>query len=352
MKKNSRILVLVLLAAVIIGALCLGRGALEQKRYQAQFLDVFDTVTELIGYAKRQEDFRRQAGYIKDKLLSYHKLYDIYHDYQGINNIKTINDNAGIRPVKVDGEIIELLKFSKDMYERTNGQVNIAYGSVLSLWHQYRQEGIENPGLAALPSKEELLERAGHTDIENIIINEEEKTVYLKDKEMSLDVGSIGKGYAVGKTAEYAKAIGMENVLLSVGGNICAVGERMDHTPWRLGIRDPLESAGERYIKKVDLRNKCVVTSGNYQRYYIVDGKRYCHIIDPDTAMPADYFASVSVITEDSALADALSTALYNMEYEEGAAFLEEIEGVEAMWIMEDGEVRYSSGFSSYLAGP
>lgn len=338
-------------AVVLLGALAVWYGKPEEpQRYTATFLDVFDTKTDIIGYGTSKEAFTEEVSLLKEKLVYYHELYDIYHEYEGMNNIKTINDNAGIAPVEVDPEIIRLLQFSKEMYARTNGQVNIAMGSVLSIWHDYREAGNANPAAAKLPSADELLAAAGHTDIEKIIIDEDASTVYLSDPEMSLDVGSIGKGYAVQRVAEYAKELGIEHMLLSVGGNVCAVGERLDGTDWRLGIQNPDFESEETYVRKVDVADACVVTSGNYQRYYVVDGEVYCHIIDPDTQMPADYFASVSVVADDSGVADALSTAVYNMPYEEGLAFVNGLEGVEAMWIMEDGSIRYSENFEAYVA--
>lgn len=338
-------------AALLLCVLAARHGApQEQTRYTATFLNVFDTKTDIIGYGTSQEEFTEQIELLREKLVCYHELYDIYHDYEGINNIKTINDNAGIAPVEVDPEIIRLLQFSKEMYRDTDGQVNIAMGSVLSIWHDYREAGNENPAEAKLPPAEELRAAAEHTDIADIIIDEEASTVYLNDPQMSLDVGSIGKGYAVQRVAEYAKEIGMEHVLLSVGGNICAVGERLDGTKWRLGIQNPDIDSETAYVKKVDVADACVVTSGNYQRYYMVDGERYCHIIDPDTLMPADYFLSVSIIAKDSGVADALSTSVYNMPYEEGLAFVNGLDGVEAMWIMEDGSIRYSENFEAYVA--
>ena len=336
---------------LLVGVFAVQYGApKEQKRYTATFLEVFDTKTDIIGYAASKEAFTEQVSLLKEKLVYYHELYDIYHDYEGINNIKTINDHAGIAPVEVDPEIIRLLQFSKEMYESTNGQVNIAMGSVLAIWHEYREDGSNDPANAKLPPMDELLAAGEHTDISNIIIDESASTVYLSDPEMSLDVGSIGKGYAVQRVGEYAKELGMEHVLLSVGGNVCAVGQRLDGTNWRLGIQNPDFESTETYVRKVDVADACVVTSGNYQRYYVVDGQRYCHIIDPDTQMPADYFASVSIVADDSGVADALSTAVYNMPYEEGLAFVNGLKDVEAMWIMEDGSVRYSENFEEYVA--
>lgn len=347
MKKAGMLAVAVLLLVVL--AVRYGASA-EQTRYTATFLDVFDTKTDIVGYGRSEEDFSTNVELLREKLIYYNNLYDIYHNYEGIHNMKTINDNAGIAPVTVDPEIIRLLQFSKEMYERTNGQINIAMGSVLSIWHDYREAGLANPQNAELPPMEALVAASAHTDIENIIIDEKASTVYLSDPKMSLDVGSIGKGYAVQRVGAYAKEIGMEHMLLSVGGNIFALGDRLDGTNWRLGIQNPDLNSEEAYVRKVDVADTCVVTSGNYQRYYTVDGVQYCHIIDPDTLMPADYFASVSIITEDSGLADALSTSVYNMPYEEGLAFINSLDGVEAMWIMEDGSIKYSDNFEMYVA--
>ena len=335
------------LAAVIIlaGVVSKYSSQGELERYETTFFDIFDTVTSITGYAKSEEIFAGQAELLQKRMQHYHEMFDIYHTYEGVNNIKTINDAAGVEPVKVDGEIISLLKLGQEMYQKTGGKLNIAYGSVLSVWHEYREAGILEPENAQLPPESLLKERAGHTDMQKIVIDEGASTVFLEDPQMRLDVGSIGKGYAVQRLAEYAQEIGMEHVLFSVGGNVCAVGDKADGTPWRVGVEDPNAEWQGGYRQAVDIVGECLVTSGDYQRYYEVDGKRYCHIINPDTGMPSEYFPSVTVLAKDSGMADALSTSLFNMELEEGLAFVESIEDVEAMWIMEDGEIHCSSGF-------
>ena len=344
-KRQLQAAILILAAAFIAGIVMVQYKKQELKRYEGNFLGSFDTVTVITGYAGSQEEFSGWMGKLQEKLQHYHELFDIYHTYEGIPNMKTINDAAGRDAVKVDEEIIKLLKFGKDMYGKTEGQINIAYGSVLSLWHEYREEGMLDVKNATLPPEELLREREKHTDIEKLVIDEKASTVYLADEEMSLDVGSIGKGYAVQRLAEYAKEIGMEHVLISVGGNVCAIGSKADGQPWKVGVENPDMESSQSYLKTIDIADESVVTSGDYQRYYEVDGKRYCHIIDPDTGMPARHFPSVSVVTGDSGLADALSTALFNMEFEEGLSFVEMLPDVEAMWIMKDGGIRYSSGF-------
>ena len=315
----------------------------QPEQYRTAYIDVFDTVTQFIGYADSEEVFKERSEILKEKLVTYHQFYDIYNSYEGINNLRTINKNAGIQPVKVSQEIIDLLKFSKELYTLTDGEINIAMGSVLSIWHDYRTKGV------AVPPMEILQEANKHTNIENLIIDEDASTVYLADEKMSLDVGSIGKGYAVQMTAEYARELGYDNLIINVGGNVISIGNRADEKDWTFGITNPDLEAQEKVIATVSFSDKSLVTSGDYQRFYTVDGVKYCHIIDPDTLMPAEYFTSVSIITPHSGMADALSTALFNMSYEDGLALIQSIEDAEAIWIFEDGSMKYSEGFEAYI---
>ena len=318
----------------------------ELSKYTINFLDVFDTSTDITGFATSQEEFDKEANLIKEKLTYYNNLYDIYNEYDGLSNIKTINDNAGVQPVKVSSDIIDMLEFGKDMYELTDGKVNIAMGSVLKIWHDYREAGLDNPETASVPAFFDLQEAAKHCNINDLIIDKDKSTVYLQDADMSLDVGSIAKGYAVQRVLEYCKANGMNNILFSVGGNIAGLGARADGDNFKIAIQNPDLESSNPYIEKVEISDgQCVVSSGDYQRFYEVDGKRYCHIINPDTLFPAEGFAGVSVITDDSAKADALSTALFNMSIEEGQAFVEKLDGVEAMWVYHDGTKEYSKNF-------
>jgi thiamine biosynthesis lipoprotein len=343
-----------ILASLIVTILILNLTACatvkEQTRYQAQFLELFDTVTTIIGYSENKDDFSEFAQMIYDNLKELHELYDKYHDYEGINNIKAINDNAGIQPVKVDQRIIDMLLFSRKAYELSGGRVNIAFGSVLEVWHDYREEGTEDPTVAKLPPMELLKEKSQHTDINKMIINEEESTVFLEDPEMSLDVGAIAKGYATERVAQIAIEKGYTNGLLSVGGNVRAIGSRAEkEKAWNVGIQNPDLESEDQYLYILNLEDLSLVSSGDYERYYTVDGKEYHHIIDPATLMPAEYFTAISIVTKDSGLADALSTSIYNMSYEEGLALIEDLPGTEALWVFKNGDMKYSSGFQALI---
>ncbi len=324
------------------------------QRYSTVYYDTFDTVTTVIAYCASQEEFDRQMEALHADLVAYNQLYDIYNDYDGVSNIKTINDNAGVAPVKVDEKIIAMLQEAVRMYGVTNKQTNIAMGSVLNLWHEHREAADDSPLHSTLPTDAELQAAAQHTDIANLVIDEAAGTVYLTDPDMSLDVGSCGKGYACEMVAQAAEARGLTSALISVGGNLRAIGEKPGGIPWTAGVEDPwnassVYSSSDSYVSAVSMDgNMALVTSGDYQRYYEVDGVRYCHLIDPDTLYPATYFSSVTVRTADSGLADCLSTGLFCMSLEDGQALVESMDGVEALWCEPDGTIVASSGWGNY----
>ncbi|NMB41748.1 MAG: FAD:protein FMN transferase [Firmicutes bacterium] len=322
--------------------------AKKTERYRAEFLSIFDTVTIVVGYSESKEEFVEHTGQIKEQLAEYHRLFDIYNSYEGLNNLKTINDNAGIKPVKVDKKIISLLSFAKELYYTTHGKLNIALGAVLRIWHEYREKGILDPQSAELPAKELLEAAARHSSIENIKIDEEAQTVYLADPKMSLDVGAVAKGYAVEQVARHLEEKGVSSLLISVGGNVRALGGKSGKNgeePWNIAVKNPDKEEPDADLCNLFITDCSVVSSGSYERYYTVEGTMFHHIIDPGTLLPASYFKSVTVVCPDSGLADALSTAVFIMPLEMGREFIDSLAGVEALWVLDSGEIVYSKNF-------
>lgn len=318
-------------------------GEPEKKQYTATFLELFDTVTTIVGRAENQEEFQQVSQSIHDDLERYHQLFDIYYEYEGINNLKTINDNAGLEPVQVDKAIIDLLQDCKQYYDLTGGKVNVAMGSILRLWHKARENALNDPENTRLPSQSDLQDAAAHVSLDAVVIDEEASTVFITDGFVQLDVGAIAKGWATQKAAQNAP----KGLLISVGGNVCATGAKVEpNTPWVVGVQDP--DGGEAYLHTLNITGGCVVTSGDYQRYFTVDGKIYHHIIDPETLMPSAYWRSVTVVCADSGLADALSTALFLLPLEEGKAILQK-NGAEALWVASDGQKYYSDNFKTLI---
>lgn len=319
--------------------------ARQQTRYTATFLTLFDTVTTIVGFADSEEEFRATAQSVHDELLTYHQLFDIYNSYEGINNLKTINDNAGTAAVTVDRVIIDLLLDCKEYYAVTGGVVNAAMGSVLHLWHEARNDGIDDPMNAYLPDAAALSNAAQHISMDSVMIDESASTVFITDPDTRLDVGAIAKGWATERAAQNAPA----GLLISVGGNVRATGAKDENgTPWVVGIQNPDDAESYLHSIYIYAERGSVVTSGDYQRTYAVDGTLYHHIIDPDTLYPSTFWRSVTIVCADSGAADALSTALFLMDYEDGLALLTQFDA-EAMWVTPDGTLLYSPGFEELI---
>ncbi len=319
-----------LLAAVVTLVVilsCLEPLLTEPKVKQRELeFEYFDTVTQVLDYSGASDaEFDKYCASVAEVFLRYHKLCDIYNEYEGTVNLKNVNDAKG-EAVAIGEELFELLEYSVRMYELTEGTLNIAMGALLRVWHEYRSAADENPfdeSDNTLPSAEELEEAAKHCDISKIYLDRSNFTVTLLDPEMSLDLGAIAKGYAAERAAELLENMGAGGVVINAGGNIRMIGERLSGIGWEVGIKNP-ENPHD-VIKTLTLSDTSAVTSGGYERYFTVDGRKYHHIIDAKTLYPADYHASVTVVHPDSGLADCLSTALFNCDKQTGASIIENI---------------------------
>ena len=345
--RSARLLALllcILLACSVLG----GCAQVEPQKYSTSFFDVFDTVITIIGYADSQETFDRVVGEAQQQFVRYHQVFDGYNAYDGVHNLYYVNQNAASGPVPAEPELMTLLAWIRDLQPSLEGRVNVAMGAVLRLWHDAREVGV------ALPDEAALREAAGHVDMSQVILDEQAGTVYFADPELSLDLGAVAKGYTAERVAQWMLGSDMPSFIISAGGNVRCGQKPLDgRARWGVGIQDPGPidgMAGTGYMDVLYLTNLSVVTSGDYQRYYTVDGVRYHHLIDPDTLYPGQYMRAVTIVTQDSGLADALSTAVFLMPYEQGRAFVEALDGVEAYWVLMDGSVQCTDGLRAMLA--
>ena len=340
-------------------ALCIFCGCKhEPQKFNTRFMGPFDTIFDIIMYTDSQKTFDSHVSFIEERFTYYNQLFDKYNDYSGINNVKTINDNAGIQPVVVEEELFNLIQSGIDDPKKYGNKVNIALGPVLEVWHDYRER---TPNDGSVPTLEELQAKNTLTDISKIKMDAENKSVYLEEKGMSLDVGATAKGYACELVKQELIAKGVDNFLISAGGNVVSYGKRAIQANasdlsevlpecrdyYTISIQSPLDEAYENVqaIAAITLHGQSVVTSGDYQRYYVGnDGIRYHHLIDPDTLYPTHYCRSVSIITEDSGLADFLSSTSFLMPVDQAKAMIEGLDGVEAVWLLNDGTITYTSG--------
>ena len=312
----------------------------EIKTYKSYNFTYFDTVSTIIGQDE-QAKFTNNANKAFAILGEYHKLFDIYHEYSGINNLCTINKMAGGEALVVDQKLIDFLLYAKEIHTTTLGETNIMLGAVLKLWHDARESKDH------VPTMEILTEAELHTNINLLEIDDENNTVRISDPNGRIDVGALGKGYATEKAAKMLEGLGCNGYVLNIGGNIRIIGTKHDGSSWKTGVTDPF--GGLDPIITIMLKDTSCVTSGDYERYYIYEGQKYHHIIDKDTLMPADYFSSITVLVKDSGLADALSTALFSMPLEQGKELVESLEGVDAIWVSKEGQITYTDGVQSII---
>lgn len=356
MLKSIRTAVILFMSIVLLSG-CMNESQSvysEYQKYSNTFFDSFDTIIQVVAYTKSEEEFNQYYEQIHNRFLELHRQYDIFNQYEGINNLKTINDSAGFEPVSVSQDIIDLIQYCKQWYAEAGEETNIAMGEVLSIWQEYRDEAIVNPEEAKLPPIEELRAAAQHMDMSNVIVDTDKRTVYLADPNMSLNVGAVAKGYATEIVAREIKAAGLQSAIISAGGNVRTIGTPYDgiRDHWGIGIQHPdrlTVTAEENLLDTVFIDEASVVSSGDYQRYYEVDGKRIHHLIDPKTLMPGDYYRAVTVVTKDAGLADFLSTVLFLLPYEQSKAYVDQMDGVEALWVLKDGTVTASKGMEQIL---
>ena len=326
----------------------------EAKTYSlADAAAGFDTVYSYSETTTDEEAFQTHFTEGRDLFSSYNDMFDIYHEYSALNNLMTVNENAGKAPVTVSQEIMDMLLTAKEFYELTDGAFDITMGATMKIWHEYREEGItlnEEGKDGNLPSEEELAEARQYRGWEYIELDDENNTVYITDEHVSLDVGGIAKGYAAEHIAKMLEEEGVTSALVNAGRNLRTIGSKPNGKPWKVGIANPANLMDSDGIMILAFEGTgSFVTSGDYERYYTVDGKNYHHILDPKTDHPADLYHSVTIVCKDSTAADCLSTALFSLTVEEGKALLEKYEEktgdhASAVWIMDEDKAQGTEG--------
>lgn len=342
MKKS---LIVVLSSFLIFLSGCTKTSSNEKFTFET--LDAgFDTFISFTGYAESKTTFDKYAKVLEEEFKHYDQLFDKYNSYPNINNIKTINDEAGKNSVVIDTELIILLKQAQDFAKLSDNHFDITMGSLLNVWHLAREEGLilnaDNKS-GNLPSDSDLQSAYEHHGWEHVIIDEEASSVYIDDLLVQLDVGGNAKGYAVQQVSDKMKEIGLKSGIINAGGNVSLIGKKDDGNKWKVGIQvpDAQLANGDSLLTFAIDENQSFVTSGDYQRYYTVDDKMMHHIIDPTTMYPAKYVRSITIVTEDSSIADILSTALFTLSYDAGLALLKKVEKefsttIGAIWVYDD----------------
>ncbi|RQD69698.1 MAG: FAD:protein FMN transferase [Tindallia sp. MSAO_Bac2] len=280
--------------------------------------------TEADGEAAIEKAFARVRE-IEDRMSPHIEESQVYQ----------INQQAGHAFVEVTDDTLNVIRTGVDYYDKTNGLFHIGIGSLINLWGI----GTDQP---YIPTQNEINAKLDALDIQAIRIEGNE--VMVENQNMALDLGGIAKGYAVDESARILREEGIDSGFINFGGDVYALGEKPDETPWNVGIREPVIDSGG-VLGRVPTTNMSVVTSGDYERYFIEDGTVYHHIIDPRTGFPSESdVKSVTVVSETSMDGDVYSTALFIMGLDQGMNLTETVHGVEAIFVNLDNEIFLSSG--------
>ncbi len=329
LRKGIACLLIAALAVLSVPA-CARRSA-----FTATYLDVFDTVLTITVGAISHEEATTHANAIHGILSDLHRQFDIYNTYDGMTNLYDLNHAEG-KAVSVTREMMDILLLGKAIYGKTDGAVNLCLGAVTSLWHDAREAGDRLPESAALE------EARKHTDPADLILDETAMTACLADPATTVDVGAIAKGYVLAKVYDYAVEAGLDSLLVNLGGQTLAVGEKPNGGAWEITVPNP---AGD--PQRLTVTDAVVATSGDYERTFTVNGKAYHHLIDPTTGYPSVAHRAATVVLPLSHIAesDALSTALFLLPDATGAALTEAIPDAAALWISADGTVTTTEGW-------
>jgi len=257
------------------------------------------------------------------------------------SDIVRLNAAAGVAPVQVSRDVRDVLLDARRMSEWTGGKFDVTFGALSGLWKfDHDQDG-------TVPSRAEVLAKLPLIDYEKLVVDQRAGTAFLMQKGMRAHLGGIGKGYAVDRGVAILRERGLRDFMIQSGGDLFVAGSRGDR-PWRVGIRDPRGPA-ESSFAALDLTDAAMSTSGDYERFFIKDGKRYHHIIDPDVGEPAKGSRSVTIVAARSVLADGLSTGVFLVGPDKGMALIERLPGVEGVIVTEKNNVLVSSGLANRL---
>lgn len=306
---------------------------------QSQQLFSFSEDTLLMGSAftftalHEHQELAKEA--VQKSIAEVVRIEALISSWKTNSQTSEINRNAGIKPVKVSKELFDLIERSIKVSKLSQGYFDISFASIDKLW-------IFNGKEQQMPSDSALAFSVAKINYKNILLNREELTVFLKEAGMKIGFGAIGKGYAADRAKELMFALGIENGVVNAGGDLLAWGHKENGKFWSVGIADPNEK--NKVLSSIEISNQAIVTSGDYERFVLINGERYGHIINPKTGIPVKGVLSVTIIAPTAEIADALATTVFVLGTEEGMALVEGLDGVECIIINSKNKILYSTG--------
>lgn len=276
------------------------------------------------------ENEKSSDAYIKIAIDEIKRIERLISSWDSNSQTTLINKNAGIQPVKVDKELFELIERAVKISKLTDGAFDISYASMDRIW---KFDG----SMKTMPKGDAIKQSVANVGYHNIILDKSRATVYLKKKGMKIGFGAIGKGYAADKAKKLLQEKGVKGGIINASGDMNTWGKQTNGKPWNIGITNPLNK--NKIFALFPLDNSAVVTSGNYEKFVVFNGKRYTHIIDPRTGYPSSGIVSVSVFAPSAEIADALATSIFVMGSDVGLNLINQMKGVECIIVTDTGKI-------------
>ena len=258
------------------------------------------------------------------------RIEHLISDWKPTSQVSQINQNAGIKPVKVDQEVIELTKRALYFSNLTEGAFDISFAAMDKIW-KFDGSMEEIPTSSAI---KKAIEKIGY---QHIIINEKDSTIFLEKPGMKIGFGSTGKGYAADKAREIMQNLGINAGIIDASGDMTTWGNQLDEKPWRIGITNPFNR--NKMADILSLKNAAVTTSGDYEKFVMIDGKRYSHIINPKTGMPSTGLTGVTVIGPNAEMCNGFSTSIMVLGKKKGLALINQQKDYAALLITDEGKI-------------
>ena len=333
--------------ALIVAVAAVGVGCWPQEGKMLEFrkdLVLMDTIIQIALYHEDPQ-FGQEALDMAvaefERLTALSSRFPLEGRLSSKNSdILRINENAGVGPVTVDADTMAMIQQSIYYCERSAGSFDITIGPVMDLWGFGGEE-------QQVPTDAQLAAVLPLVDYRLIQVDPEQMTVYLPRRGMSLDLGGVAKGYATEKTAALLEELGIKHALINAGGNIYALGPKPNGNPWRIGIRDPRREVG--YFGILSVSDLSLVTSGDYERYFEVDGVRYSHLIHPATGKQTRGIVQTTVASLSSTEADIVNKPLFLLGLEKGIEAAEQFDLAGTVSVTEEGEVHVTGIFAEKM---
>jgi len=288
-------------------------GCAKEQGYKGARL-VMGTVWEITAYGDKAACLEA----IEEAFKEVERVSKVFSIFDENSEVSIINKTAGISKIKLSDEAYDLIGKSIYFSEISGGVFDITITPLMRMWGFVDRK-------PRVPTDEEIKRALDLVGYENIVLDEKTKEISFKKNGVELDFGAIAKGYGVDRAVLVLKKYGIQSALVNGGGNIYCIGAPPGKNFWNIGIKDPLTQ--DRILKTIELKDQAVATSGGYENYFIINGKKYCHIIDPRTGMPCEGILSATVIAEDATTADALSTACFVLGKQKGEELLRKVPG-------------------------